>query len=180
MQAPVRTNDLLNAVRHVDMCSEAGSLAGQASPPIELSMISIIRKEGTTASVLVGEEYYAAKQTLISQEQVLLRLMHFNLVVDHPQRYLLNYAHTLQCRPEMLQLAMCLLNDSLRTTALSTTCSGPELAGAALHLSSLLLGQARDLPFQASHSWWNALDLQLDRIEEIGAGLLAMFRTGNA
>ena len=78
----------------------------------------------------------------------------------------------------MVQLALCLVNDSLRLTGLALTSTPAELAAAALHVSSLLLVCARELPFQGSSSWWDALGLDLTRLEALGAALLTLFREG--
>jgi hypothetical protein len=46
-----------------------------------------------------------------------------------------------------------------------------EIAAGALHLASLLLGTARELPHKGSLSWWDALGIPLERIEEAGHAL---------
>ena len=50
------------------------------------------------ADILVGDAYYVCKQELISAEQLLLRNLNFEVSLDHPQKYLLNYCKTLHCR----------------------------------------------------------------------------------
>ena len=175
----MRTNDLLNAIAYL-LTAQAAQSPAQKQRPVSFSLSKVASEDRVKAPVLVGDDYYAAKQTLITQEAELLRLMRFDILTEHPHKFLFNYAHTLQCQPCVLQLALCLVNDSLRFTLLSVECSAADLAGGALHLSSLLLGKARELPFEVSSCWWHVLGLQLTRLESIGRNLLAMLEQTKA
>ena len=180
MQAPVRTNDLLNAIRYLSKCQQdaptAATATGQGRSAIAVMIRTAESIPHSQSWALIGEEYYTAKQILVANEQVLLRHIHFNIIAEHPHRYLFNYAATLSCPASVLRLAACLINDSLRLTCLSTEFSASDLAGGAVHAASLILGLARELPFEGSRSWWDALGLDLDHLEVIGAKLLALFQ----
>lgn len=188
-QAPVRTNDLLNAVQYLLKCQQQD--ADSASPiglffsnqPALQSLHQQQQQQQRRDSpqwVLVGEDYYSKKQTLVDNEQLLLRHIQFNLLVDHPHRYLFNFARLLGCQNKLVQLALCIVNDSLRLTQLAVDESAADIAGAALHISSLLLGQAQELPYKDCSSWWDALGLELEHLEDIGSVLLAVLRQSQA
>lgn len=169
-EAPVRTNDMLNTLEYLRQCQQRqrGSTLVAEPPPLQNMLPAV------DAMVLVGDLYYAKKQELIIREQSLLRLIHFNVVCEHPHRYLFNFGRALHCPARMLHLAVCLVNDSLCTTQLSLDQSAANVAAGALHLSSLLLGQAWELPFKDNCSWWDALGVHLEKIEAVGAAMLAM------
>ena len=61
---------------------------------------------------LAGDDYYAAKEQLITDEQILLRILCFDLNVESPHKYLLNLCRLLQCSQALNQLAVCLVRVS--------------------------------------------------------------------
>lgn len=67
MQAPIRTNDLLNAVRFAAQHALPAAIAAGADTPAETACDTL--RPLTPFSALVGEEYYAAKEHLIMDEQ---------------------------------------------------------------------------------------------------------------
>ena len=146
MQTPVRTNDLLNALHHITLPSsgpelakgfpgmllrrnaaaeqrlmdpddgvpsqETASAEGAASGP---------RIEGDTASraeagFLAGDDYYVAKEQLITDEQILLRILGFELNVASPHKYILNLCRLLRCSRPLIQLAICLVRTPIQLT----------------------------------------------------------------
>jgi hypothetical protein len=141
----VRTNDLLNAVQYLTDPDDPGAV-GSACPG--LSMPERGRRPEAPWTPLVGDKYYAIKDQLIHDEQVLLRSLHFNIGHDHPHGYLLNICNVLQCSCQLAQTAICLLNDSLMYTDMCTRTLPWDLAAGALHLASLLLGVAHELPYE--------------------------------
>ena len=62
---------------------------------------------------LAGDDYYRAKAQLITDEQILLRVLCFEMNVEHPHKYLLNICRLLQCGQPLIQLAVCLVKDPL-------------------------------------------------------------------
>ena len=63
------------------------------------------------------------------------------------------------------------MNDSLGRTQLCVKYSAAEVAAGALHLASLLLGVARDMPFKGQLCWWDALGFSLITVEDVGHAL---------
>ncbi|CAL8464590.1 g4125 [Coccomyxa elongata] len=186
-ESPVRTNDLLNAVRYVTSPRDSSALA-VAFPSL---LVSDASASGTTAEThqpdgiangsleqvprpgfLAGDEYYAAKDQLIMDEQILLRVLRFEISVQHAHKYLLNMCHVLRCSQPLAQMALCLVNDSLFRTGLSLDHSPAEVAAGALHAASLLLGVARELPYKGQLCWWDALGFSLTTVEKVGHALL--------
>jgi hypothetical protein len=129
VQSPVRTNDLLNAVRYVTSPQDSTALA-QAFPGLQIIDTSAsstatessqpagdanaadangLAASGPRAGFLAGDEYYAAKDQLIIDEQLLLRLLRFEVGVQHAHKYLLNMCHVLGCSQPLAQMATCLV-----------------------------------------------------------------------
>ena len=137
MQTPVRTNDLLNALQYVldpgnrpDLIKAfPGLLLSQqhaADPKAdkqheqEPAVLSAASSPAASAGdesasslpqlgLLAGDDYYRAKEQLITDEQILLRILRFEINVEHPHKYLLNICRTLQCGQPLTQLALCLV-----------------------------------------------------------------------
>ena len=138
MQTPVRTNDLLNALQYILHPCNSRELA-QAFPGLLLHQQSAVfdnstsqpdehgepaqlhspkeyasQAEGSSGSrlqkgLLAGDDYYAAKEQLITDEQILLRILCFEITVEHPHKYLLNLCSVLHCKKPLIQLALCLV-----------------------------------------------------------------------
>ena len=162
VQAPVRTSDLLNVMA----CMAGGPLAeGRAAafpclaaPP-----------GGKQPGALAGAAYYEAKQQLVHNEQLVLRSIHFNISVEQPHRWLLNFCRGLRCPAQLTQLALCLLNDAVCVTTLDLQLSAPCLAGTCLYLAATLLPQGHSL----SPGWPQTLGLEVAELEAAGQQLLA-------
>jgi hypothetical protein len=79
LQAVVSPNHLINTVRLLAPSFVPAGTAdeqqpdGAAQPP-------------PSPRVLVGDDYYAAKEQLLVAEQYILRLLSFHLVIDHPHK----------------------------------------------------------------------------------------------
>eukprot|EP00884_Botryococcus_braunii_P008655 jgi/Botrbrau1/17791/Bobra.0127s0042.2 len=167
----MRINDLLNAVKHV-AAGRDRTLLLEAFPdlPIHGILPSGIPGDG----ILVDKEYYAAKDVLIMDEQVLLRVTNFDLCFQHPHKYLFNYARTLGSSGAMVRIALGLVNDSLLRTKMCLSCQPWEVAAGALHVSSLLTGEVHEIPHSGPVSWWDGLGVSLSRVEAVGHLLMDM------
>ena len=239
MQTPLRTNDLLNATKYVSTPDDNAALqrafpgllaasqptsaqaVGASGMPADVDTDTAAAPEG---GFLAGDAYYSAKDQLIMDEQVLLRVLRFSISIEHPHKYLLNMCRLLGCSQPLAHLATCLVsvpallqapgkcravcqsavlqalqlffrmahveqawqwftelfqqastraqvNDSLGRTQLCVSHSAAEVAAGALHLASLLLGVARDMPFRGQACWWDALGFSLVTVEEVGHAL---------
>lgn len=164
MQASVRTNDLLNAVHIMAASSIAANTAEE--PASDTSV------PGFTA--LVGQSYYNLKQTLILDEQYLLRTIDFDIVVEHPHKYLLNFAKAIGAKRSLVQAAVSLLNDSIVYSNLCLSHQPADIAAASLQLGVCILGSDISLPNWESTSGWTALGIDAERLEHIANMLLDM------
>jgi hypothetical protein len=100
------------------------------------------------AVVVVGDQYYAAKDRLFAAEQVVLRLMSFQLGVDQPHKHLLNFCKLLGASRTATAAAVCILNDTLAYTNFCLTAEPAAVAAAALQLAVAYLVQQ-----QQRHRW---------------------------
>ena len=169
LQATVRTNDMLNAVRQAQAILAAQDDSAGPQPPAAPGIDPI-----------VGDEYYSMKTQLIMDEQLVCRGTEFCLHMEHPHKWLFNYCRSLRCSCAVAKLACSIVNDSLVYTTLCLLTQPEELAAAALHVATLLLGMARQMPHSGSISWWTALGISLSTVETIGHRLLDMLTTHQA
>ncbi|EFJ41322.1 hypothetical protein VOLCADRAFT_98742 [Volvox carteri f. nagariensis] len=77
-----------------------------AAPPPDALRECVLRCE-----VLVGPEYYAAKQAMLDAEQRLLRALQFRVAVPQPHALLLNAARCVRMPGGVQRLALAMLND---------------------------------------------------------------------
>lgn len=105
---------------------------------------------------------------LLQDEQLLLRVLLFQVHVELPHPLLLNLSRSLGSPTGVVQMAVCILNDTLLKTSLAGISSAAALAAAALHLASLLAGGGLPAtgdgrPSEAS--WWIGLGIQQVEME---------------
>ena len=167
MQASVRTNDLLNAVHYVAGIVPNGSFADETLP--------YSAQQEFTA--LVGPSYYALKQTLILDEQHLLRSINFDIVVEHPHKYLLNFAKAVGARHSLVQLSVSLLNDSIVYSDLCLSHAPADIAAACLQVAGHVLGGHVSLPFLEDMLGWRVLGVNTERLEVVAHVLSDMILT---
>ena len=164
MQAPVRTNDLLNAVRCISRPGTAELTAAFPCLPVTVAGQS----DDIPMPPLVGSSYYEAKELMLLGEQLVLRTTHFDIALEHPHKYLLNMCRALHCPARTVQLAVCLANDAMLFCKCSLDREPAAVAGACLHLAALLSGEARLL----QPGWHSTLGLGEAETDDIGAELL--------
>lgn len=164
MQASVRTNDLLNAV-HLTATTPIVPNAPEGPDPDALAPVF---------SALVGQPYYNLKQTLILDEQYLLRTIDFDIVVEHPHKYLLNFAKAMDARRNLVQLSVSLLNDSIVHSSLCLSHPPADIAAACLLVSGKILGSNVNMLSLEHGSGWSVLGVDVQRLEVIAMTLLDM------
>jgi len=164
VQATVRTNDLLNAVHFV-----AGAVQQLDSAVTSGNPLSKTPEFGA----IVGQEYYALKETLITDEQILLRTINFEIVVEHPHKYLFNFGKLINAKFSLIQMAVSILNDSIVHTKLCLAHPPADIAAACLQVASELSNPLQ-LPVVNSPSDWGALGVKPQHVDQIGLALLDM------
>ncbi len=167
MQASVRTNDLLNAVHFVNVHFQAERPGAIPLPTSQL-------QNQAKFSALVGQQYYALKQTLIMDEQLLLRTINFDIVVEHPHKYLLNFGKLTDATHSLIQMAVSILNDSLIYTTLCMSHRPADIAAACIQIAGDLIGPAHHLPFPDMSPGWSSLGILVEQMDSAGVALLDM------
>ena len=141
-ETSLRTNDMLNAVRYVVAASSA---ADGVEAQQQQQQLAAERAASPGAhplgDMLAGDAYYASKQQLIIDEQLLLRLLRFDVDTAQPHKWLYVFAVVLEASQDAVRLAVCLLNDGMVNTRLCTQHPPDVLAAAALQAAALLLQQ---------------------------------------
>jgi len=121
-----------------------------------------------------SDSYYDMRDALISFEHYLLRILAFDLIVDFPYKYLLNYVKSLGGKSDWAQTAWNLVNDSLVTT-ICLEYKPHIIACAAIYLAAKLLNIEDTLSH--SNKWWEAFDTKLEQIEHICNRMLDLYTT---
>ncbi|KAG2499428.1 hypothetical protein HYH03_002375 [Edaphochlamys debaryana] len=133
--------------------------------------------------VLVGPDYYGAKQSLLAAEALLLRALGFEVCVAQPFAFLLNAARCLRLPPGQTRLALALLNDLWLGTRLGTLGAAQQqrAVAAVLEAAARLSGQPVWVPPRATEAglrgWWQLLGVGAEEAEMealVGAVLQAL------
>lgn len=95
--------------------------------------------EAEDAILPLDRGYWEMKESVVDTEQLVLRVLGFDLDTYQPYRLLLNYARSLRARPLMVEVAWALLNDSLFSPACCLLRPPQAQAVAALHLAQRML-----------------------------------------
>ena len=95
--------------------------------------------EAEDAILPLDRGYWEMKESVVDTEQLVLRVLGFDLNTYQPYRLLLNYARSLRARPLMVEVAWALLNDSLFSPVCCLKRPPQAQAVAALHLAQRML-----------------------------------------
>lgn len=97
----------------------------------------------------VSEQYWKLKESVVLAEQLLLRVLGFNLTSRHPHHYVLHFLKELGASEELAVLSWSILNDSYRTTV-CLQFKPESIACAAVYLA------AEMMTYQISREgeWW--------------------------
>ena len=129
--------------------------------------------EQSKAEVLVGEQCLAVKQEIQVKEQVLLREIYFEVAVEDSQKYLLNFAKSLQLDPAIVHLAAFLCNDSLVYTNLCLRFIAAEVAAGCI-VAAVRLMEGRKLLVSkidtSAFSVWTGLSQK--RVERVAFDMI--------
>ncbi|OQR82861.1 cyclin-related protein FAM58A-like isoform 1 [Achlya hypogyna] len=126
----------------------------------------------TNSPVPVGSVYTAMKERLLDAEQNILRVLRFELDMDLPYMYLLNYAKFLRCSRATVQVALTLTSDFFYAPR-SLSYDAPIIAAACLYVALSLVGEhgGHSLPPQ----WWYEFDTSDDDLAAIQAEFATLY-----
>ncbi len=89
----------------------------------------------------MSSEYLRLRETIVTQEHQLLRSVRFQVDVQTPYAFLLNYGNTFQFSKDVVRYACALLNDCMATDACVTQ-AAHVLAAAALTAAAAVLNES--------------------------------------
>jgi hypothetical protein len=125
-----------------------------------------------------SQEYWATKDKVVDTEQLVLRVLAFDPPSFRGYRLLLNYARSMRCSPEVVEVSWTLIRDALLLHA----CHGmrkPVIACAAIYLAQQLIGGADAVKSEASSSaladWWEVFDVSASELYHCCDLLLHMY-----
>jgi len=110
------------------------------------------------------------KDAVVRHEQLVLRVLGFNLTSRHPHHYVLHFLRDLDGTEELAILSWSILNDSLRTT-LCLQYKPEPIACAAIYLAAEMIN------FQISRDeeWWDKFSTNRLEIEDICMQMLDLY-----
>ena len=175
-ECPPRVSDLVNVFRCLVHTRDGPSMlslrlaALASSGPSPDFGPGLWLRQGSPPGVLVGEDYHAAKESLLEDEAELLRALRYHLPSDPPHRQLMNLLRWVAAPPAVAQLSVALLNAAVESGGTLAQRRGPDLlAGAALHLAEAILQSA---PQEGAADWRAAASLSRPAVEEAAADIL--------
>lgn len=144
-----------------------------------------VQQQSAKAPVPVPEadspELYKAKEMILICERELLRVLGFDLSVEHAYRPLLAYIKSITGSRDLAQVAWNFINDSLRTT-ICLTYAPRCVAAAATKLAAAYLNQRRKpeqnefkLPDYQGKPWCSAFSTTLSTVEQIERTIQSMY-----
>lgn len=177
-EAPLRTNDLVNVAHYLlaspdaplslwqagergaghdgaQMAAEENGQEQQGSQQHQPAQQPLSK-----ADMLAGDDYYQAKDTLIEDEQMLLRVLRFNIDVQQPHKWLFSLCRAVDASVAVVRVATCVLNDALVSGLGATGYRPVELAAAAVHTSERIVQPDKE----ADAARWAVLGLLVDDI----------------
>ena len=127
------------------------------------------------------QHYWQMKERVVDIEQLVLRVLGFDLSSFHHYRLLLNYSRSLRCSEDIVSLAWVFINDCLTTPSLLR--KPPQaLVCAAIYLGHKcvmgphvpVLGEPRGETVR----WWEIFDARIEDIYEVCDALLGLYEQG--
>ncbi|GAM17838.1 hypothetical protein SAMD00019534_010130 [Acytostelium subglobosum LB1] len=117
-------------------------------------------------------EVVELSQKVVEKEHLLLTTINFELTVDHPYKYLLEYIKLINGSKNLCQIAWNFINDSLRTN-LCLRYPPILISYAAVFLASKFLNYP--LSSEGKKQWWEILNIKLEILEDIGNQILDLY-----
>ena len=112
--------------------------------------------------------YWELKDKIIRYEQVVLRVLHFEVDVKHPHHFVLHFVKRLNGSRDLAKLAWSISNDSM-LTFLALYYEPHCIAVACIFLASELLNLILET------EWWEKLDCVKTQLEDISMQLLDLY-----
>lgn len=124
----------------------------------------------------LGKEYSAAKDLVVEREQLLMRIVGYNLEYRSPLHYVLHICRHLEGSDELANLAFYILNDSMCTT-LWLQYRPEAVACSALYLAGEMIRE--QLSRENGAEWWSRFNVARLELEDICNQLLDVLEVSN-
>ncbi|KAJ6246974.1 hypothetical protein M0813_02230 [Anaeramoeba flamelloides] len=121
----------------------------------------------------LNQEYWEIKNEIIQGESYILNQIGFDLQIEHPFKFLLNYSNTLKCSPKLIQKAWNFLNDCFMIDVCIKYPS-PLLAVSCLFISSEILGET--IFEKQNLSNWNLFNTTIEDITKVSQEILSLYK----
>eukprot|EP01120_Amphizonella_sp_Union-15-10_P010508 TRINITY_DN4212_c0_g1_i1.p1 TRINITY_DN4212_c0_g1~~TRINITY_DN4212_c0_g1_i1.p1 ORF type:complete len:342 (+),score=69.57 TRINITY_DN4212_c0_g1_i1:92-1117(+) len=121
-----------------------------------------------------SEEYKQFREQILINERIVLQTIAFDLRIEHPYTYLLQYIKKIDGDRDLAQVAWNFINDSLRTV-LCLQFKPQLIALAAIYLSSKFLKKELTVE-QDGKGWWDVLDANIPDLEDISNQILDLYQ----
>ncbi|KAI8820265.1 cyclin-L1, partial [Fimicolochytrium jonesii] len=123
----------------------------------------------------LGLQYNDFKEGLLSGEMRILCMLGFNVQVQQPHGFMINYLRSLDVaeNEQLAQTAWNYLNDGLRTN-IYTLYQPSTLACAAIHLAA----RKHRIPLPTNPPWWEVFDAEEEDLRNIAGEIGRLYRGG--
>ncbi len=189
-EQPRRIRDAINCVYYVRRRGDAVREKDQGQKEEEEDQDMDMEKQEEQGILPMDRGYWDLKETVVDTEQLVLRVLGFDLDTYQPYRILLNYARSLRARPVLVEVAWALLNDSLFSPTCCHVRPPQAQAVAALHLAQRLLldqrggggggggGREKEEEIKVDREMWAVLGAEAQDVEGCCHELLTLYEEG--
>ncbi|KAN0042323.1 hypothetical protein ACTFIV_004886 [Dictyostelium citrinum] len=135
-------------------------------------MIKNKKKEGDKMVAITQQEHNNLKIKILQNEHLILTTIAFELAVEHPYKYLLEYMKSIQGSKNLCQVAWNFVNDSLRTS-LCLHYPPDLISYASIYLATRFLNY--QLITENKKEWWEMLGIKFEVLEDISKQILDLY-----
>ncbi|KAM9957835.1 hypothetical protein ACTFIW_012807 [Dictyostelium discoideum] len=135
-------------------------------------MIKNKKKDGDKMVAISQQEHNNLKNKILQNEHLILTTIAFELAVEHPYKYLLEYMKSIQGSKNLCQVAWNFVNDSLRTS-LCLHYPPDLISYASIYLATRFLNY--QLMTENKKEWWEMLGIKFEVLEDISKQILDLY-----
>ncbi|KAK5580153.1 hypothetical protein RB653_000166 [Dictyostelium firmibasis] len=128
--------------------------------------------EGDKMVAITQQEHSTLKNKILQNEHLILTTIAFELAVEHPYKYLLEYMKSIQGSKNLCQVAWNFVNDSLRTS-LCLHYPPDLISYASIYLATRFLNY--QLVTENKKEWWEMLGIKFEVLEDISKQILDLY-----
>eukprot|EP01130_Rhizamoeba_saxonica_P003674 TRINITY_DN1531_c0_g1_i2.p1 TRINITY_DN1531_c0_g1~~TRINITY_DN1531_c0_g1_i2.p1 ORF type:complete len:186 (+),score=25.39 TRINITY_DN1531_c0_g1_i2:487-1044(+) len=120
-----------------------------------------------------SKKFQELKELILGNELLILQKLGFNLKIDHPYPYLIEYLQKLNAMSDgkFAQFSWNYVNDSWIRTTMCLTYEPQIVAAAAIYVASRVLERPLDVD-----NWYEMFNIEFDRVKEASAVMSSMIR----